>query len=461
MITKALVKELKTLLGNENVMDSEVDRISYSYDSAVLKSVVPELVVRPVNSKTLGKVVTLCNENRIPMTVRGSGTNLSGGTIPSSTHGMVVLTNGLNKILEINENDLYAVVQPGVVTAKFAAAVAAKGLFYPPDPGSMAVSTLGGNVAENAGGLRGLKYGVTKDYVMGVDFWDVNGRLIKSGSRTVKCVTGYNLSGLMIASEGTLGVFDQIILKLVPPPVASKAMLAVFDDMAKASETVSAIISEKIVPCTLEFLDNFTIRTVEDYSKAGLPTDAEALLLIEVDGHPAQVEEEAQKVMALCTKLGASTVTAAKNAQEKAAIWQARRDALPALARLRPTTVLEDATVPRSQIPAMIDAIRSIAKKHDLTIGIFGHAGDGNLHPTILCDKRDKEEFKKVEQAVDEIFEHALALQGTLSGEHGIGIAKSKFMKHEVSRTTIDFCRHLKTSLDPNGILNPGKIIGG
>ncbi|MFA6811078.1 MAG: FAD-linked oxidase C-terminal domain-containing protein [Desulfoplanes sp.] len=461
MISKALIKKFKAMLGDENVMDSEVDRISYSYDSAVLQSVVPELVVRPINSETLGKIVKLCNENRIPMTVRGSGTNLSGGTIPSSTHGIVVLTNGLNKILEINEPDMYAVVQPGVVTAKFAAAVAAKGLFYPPDPGSMAVSTLGGNVAENAGGLRGLKYGVTKDYVMGVDFWDVNGNLIKSGSRTVKCVTGYNLGGLMVASEGTLGVFDQLILKLVPPPAASKAMLAVFDDMAKASETVAAIISHKIVPCTLEFLDNFTIRTVEDYSHAGLPIDAEALLLIEVDGHAAQVEEDAQKVMTLCKKMGASSVTAAKNTQEKAAIWQARRDALPALARLRPTTVLEDATVPRSQIPAMVKAIQEIGKKYNLTIGIFGHAGDGNLHPTIVCDRRDKEEFKRVEMAVDEIFEHALALKGTLSGEHGIGIAKCKFMENEVSRASLDFCRHLKKSLDPNSILNPGKIIGG
>lgn len=461
MISKNIIKEFKNFLGQENVMDNELDRISYSYDSAVLNCVMPELVVRPLNSETLGRVVRLCNENRLPATVRGAGTNLSGGTIPAETNGVVILTNAMNRILEINLQDLYAVVEPGVVTAKFAAEVAAKGLFYPPDPGSMAVSTLGGNVAENAGGLRGLKYGVTKDYVMGVDFWEPGGRLVKSGSRTVKCVTGYNLGGLMVGSEGTLGVFDKIILKLIPKPAAQKAMMASFDNIAKASETVAAIIAEKIVPCTLEFLDSFTIRAVEDYSRAGLPLDAEAMLLIEVDGHPAQVEEEAGKVMALCKKMGATLVRLAGTAEEKAALWQARRDALPALARMRPTTVLEDATVPRSQIPAMVKAIRNIAKKYNLPVGIFGHAGDGNLHPTILCDRRNKEEFKIVEMAVDEIFENALALKGTLSGEHGIGIAKSKYLENEVGKGNMIFSRRIKNCMDPNGILNPGKLIGG
>ncbi len=460
MSNDALVKELQKIVGKENVLTEEADLQSYSYDAAVLEPVVPQLAVRPTCSEELGKVIRFCNDNGLPVTVRGSGTNLSGGTIPAKD-GVVVLTNAMNKILEINEQDLYAVVQPGVVTAQFAAAVAKRGLFYPPDPGSMAVSTIGGNVAENAGGLRGLKYGVTKDYVMGVDFFDVNGELVKSGSRTVKCVTGLNLTGLQVASEGTLGVFNEIILKLVPPPADNKAMMAVYDDIEKASETVAAIIAAHIVPCTLEILDNNTIKYVEDFTKAGMPVEAEAILLIEVDGHPAQVAEEAESVVAICKKCGAVDVKSAANEEERFKLWEARRAALPALARARPTTVLEDATVPRSQIPAMIHAINEIAKKHNLNVGTFGHAGDGNLHPTILCDKRDRKEFERVEQAVDEIFDVALSLKGTLSGEHGIGLSKSKWLEKETSAATITYAKALKKAVDPKGILNPDKIIGG
>jgi glycolate oxidase len=460
MTDKQVVRRFEQIVGAGNVMAAEADRQAYAYDAAVLDSVVPALVVRPETMEQLGQVVALCNENGLPLTVRGSGTNLSGGTIPSSTESVVVVTNGLARILEINTEDLYAVVEPGVITAQFAAAVAEKGLFYPPDPGSQAVSTLGGNVAENAGGLRGLKYGVTKDYVMGVEFFDVNGELVKSGSRTVKCATGFNLSDLMVGSEGLLGVFARIVLKLIPPPKASQAMTAVFDSVEKASETVSAIIADRIVPCTLEFLDNFTIRTVEDFRHAGLPVDAEALLLIEVDGHPAEVAEDAEKIQEICRKKGAVSVQVAANAEEKDLIWQARRDALPALARLKPTTVLEDATVPRSRIPDMVKKIKEISQTYNLDIGTFGHAGDGNLHPTILTDKRNHEEYARVEKAIDDIFEAALAMGGTLSGEHGIGLAKQKYMETETSRGTILYSRMLKQTFDPKNILNPGKMIG-
>ncbi|WP_027179907.1 FAD-linked oxidase C-terminal domain-containing protein [Maridesulfovibrio bastinii] len=460
MSNDKLMKEFEAIVGAEGVMNSESDLHSYSYDSAVLDPRVPAFVIKPSNTDQLGPVVKLCNDNGLPITVRGAGTNLSGGTIPHPG-GVVLLTNGLNKILEINEQDLYAVVEPGVVTAQFAAEVASRGLFYPPDPGSQAVSTIGGNVAENAGGLRGLKYGVTKDYVMGIDFWDVNGDLIKSGSRTVKCVTGYNLGGLMVASEGTLGVFNNIILKLVPPPKAQKAMMAVFDNIDKASESVAAIIANKIVPCTLEFLDNASLRYVEAFTKAGLPVDADAVLLIEVDGHPAEVAEDAEKVVDLCKKIGATSVHLAETAEERDKLWFARRNALPALARAKPTTVLEDATVPRSQIPAMVRSVNEIGKKYNVEIGTFGHAGDGNLHPTILCDRRNEEEFKRVEAAVDEIFDVALSLKGTLSGEHGIGMAKSKWMEKETSKATLEYSLKMKRAIDPNNILNPGKIIGG
>jgi len=256
-------------------------------------------------------------------------------------------------------------------------------------------------------------------------------------------------------------VFNELTLKLVPPPQAQKAMMAVFDSVDKASETVSAIIANKIIPCTLEFLDNFTIRTVEDFRHAGLPTEAEALLLIEVDGHPQEVEDDAEKVKELCMKMGATSIQVAEDADQRAAVWQARRDALPALARLRPTTVLEDATVPRSKIPAMMKALQKVADKYDLTIGTFGHAGDGNLHPTILTNKRDEKEYERVEKAIDEIFDAALAMGGTLSGEHGIGLAKSKWLEKETTRGTILYSQRLKKALDPNNILNPGKIIGG
>lgn len=460
MPDKNLIKKFEELVGKDGVMSSEADRRSYAYDAAVLDAETPSLVIRPENTEQLGDVVKLCFENGLAIIPRGAGTNLSGGTIPSKD-GIVLLTNGLNRILEINEQDLYAVVEPGVVTATFAAEVSKRGLFYPPDPGSQAVSTMGGNVAENAGGLRGLKYGVTKDYVMGMDFYDSKGDLVRTGGRTVKNVTGLNLNALMVGSEGTMGVMKEIVLKLIPPPKASKAMMAQFDNVDKASEAVAAIIAEKIVPCTLEFLDNATIRYVEDFRKVGLPVDAQAILLIEVDGHPVEVDEDAEKVVEICKKVGATEVKAAKDEQERAKLWQARRDALPALARAKPTTVLEDATVPRSRIPEMVRAINKIAEKYKIDIGTFGHAGDGNLHPTILTDKRDKAEFERVEQAIDEIFDVALSMQGTLSGEHGIGIAKSKWLEKETSPATIEYTKKLKEAVDPKNILNPGKIIGG
>jgi len=460
MSNAALIRDFEALLGKEHVLTSEADRQSYSYDSAVLPPVVPAVVVRPVNTEQIGEIVKRCYDAGVPMTVRGAGSNLSGGAIPDSTETCVILTNGLTKILEINEQDLYAVVEPGLVTAQFAAAVEKRGLFYPPDPGSQAVSTIAGNIAENAGGLRGLKYGVTKDYVMGLEMYDATGALVKSGSRTVKCVTGYNLAGLITSSEGTLGVISQAILKLVPPPKAGKAMMAVFDEVQAAANAVAGIIAAHVVPCTLEFLDNATICYVDDYTKAGLPRDAQAILLIEVDGHPAQVTDEAAAVEKVLQNCKAREVHVAKDAAEKFKLWEARRMALPVLARIRPTTVLEDATVPRSKIPAMMDALDKIAKKYKLQIGTFGHAGDGNLHPTILCDKRDKEEFHRVEQAVDEIFDVALSLGGTLSGEHGIGTAKAKWMEKETSRGTILFSQRLRKALDPKGLLNPAKLVG-
>ncbi len=459
MISHSVGEKFRAIVGEANFFMDKEDRATYAYDAAVLDPVMPLAAVMPQTSEQLGRVVNLCIKNTIPMTVRGSGTNLSGGVIPSKS-GIVVLTGKLNRILEINEADMYAVVQPGVVTADLAAAVEKKGLFYPPDPGSQAVSTLGGNVAENAGGLRGLKYGVTRDYIMGLSFFDAFGCHVKTGSITVKCATGYNLAGLLVGSEGTVGVMDEIILKLIPYPKARKSMVAVFPTMDQASRTVAGIISGKIVPATLEILDNFTIRAVESYSKAGLPVDAAALLLIEVDGHPGQVEDEGAEVAALCKAMGAGSIKVAEDDAERDRIWAARRSALSALAKLKPTLVLEDATVPRSRIPDMVKALGKIAADYDLDIGTFGHAGDGNLHPTILTDKRNKEEWHRVEAAIEAIFDVALSLGGTLSGEHGTGLAKAPFLEKETGAGSVLFSKRLKKALDPNGILNPGKITG-
>ena len=459
MPSASLVKEFENLIGKENVFTSEADRQSYAYDAAVLPSVVPGLVLRPTSTEQLGALIERCYANGLPMTIRGAGTNLSGGTVPDADKSVVILTQGLNKIIEINEEDLFAIVEPGVVTAQFAAAVASKGLFYPPDPGSQAVSTIGVNIAENAGGLRGLKYGVTKDYVMGLEFYDHTGELVKSGSRTVKCATGYNLGGLLVGSEGTLAVTSKVTLKLIPPPKASKAMMALFKDMDGASQAVAGIIAAHVVPCTLEFMDNATINYVEDYVNIGLPRDAAAILLIEVDGHPAQVADEAVSVEKVLKDSGALEVVVAKDAAEKTRIWEARRVAIPALARCRPTLMLEDATVPRSKIPAMLEALDKIAARHHVTIGTFGHAGDGNLHPSILCDKRDKEEFSRVERAVDDLFNVALELGGTLSGEHGIGTSKKKWLELETSKGTLEYMRRMRSAFDPKKLLNASKIV--
>jgi len=456
MLEKNIIKKFKDIAG-ENVWTEEKDMMCYSYDAAFGEQCPPDVVVKPATYEEVSETIKICNENSIPIITRGAGTNLSGGTVPASKGGCVLLTSGLNKILEINTEDMYAVVQTGVVTADLAAAVAEHGLLYPPDPGSMKSSTIGGNVAENAGGLRALKYGVTNDYLMGTKFFDTEGNLIISGGKTVKLVTGFNLNGLMVSSEGLLGVMVEHIMKIVPPPAASKAMMVTFDDIMNACRAVSGIIANKVTPATLELMDSFTIKTVEEAAKIGLPTTADGLLLIEVDGHPAAVEDEFQIVKRICEELGGQ-VQVANNAEERDKVWEARRKALSSLARLRPTLILEDATVPRSKIPAMMQALKDITKKYDLTMGTFGHAGDGNLHPTILTDKRNKEEMERVHKAVDEIFAVALKLDGTISGEHGIGSAKAKYLEMEVGKGTIEYMRRLKAGIDPKNLLNPHKM---
>ncbi|MDY6820069.1 MAG: FAD-linked oxidase C-terminal domain-containing protein [Deferribacterota bacterium] len=458
MISKSLIKELSKSIGKNNILTDPVDLYSYSYDAAVENPSMPQIILKPENTNNIGKIISLLNEDGIPTIIRGAGTNLSGGTIPIN-NGAVILTNKLNQILEINKDDMYAVVEPGVVTANLSKTLEKYDLFYPPDPASQNVSTLGGNVAENAGGLRGLKYGVTKDYVMGLEFYDTGGNLIKSGSKTVKCATGLNLSSLMVGSEGTLGIITKIILKLLPKPAFSKTMMVVYKDIIKASETVSEIIANKILPATLEFLDNFTIKAVEKYAKIGLPTNAATILLIEVDGfYEEAVKKDFDKIIKICEKKDGE-VRIANNLKDKNRLWDARRVALSALSMLSPTVILEDATVKRSRIPDMIKIINEISKKYDILIGTFGHAGDGNLHPTILTDKRKKEEMERVYKAIEELFLKTIELEGTLSGEHGIGFSKSKYFKYEAGESTIEFSNRLKQTFDPKNILNPDKFL--
>ena len=451
------IKALQEICGSDNVLTQAEDLLSLAYDATPIIEELPIAGVIPQSVQDVSRILELANDAGFTVVPRGSGTGLSGGSVPDR-HCVVMLFPRWDKILEIDTENLTAWVEAGVITSALTNAAAAKGLFYPPDPGSMQICTIGGNVAENSGGLRGLKYGVTANYVMGLEVVLPTGEVITTGNKCVKDVAGLRLKELFIGSEGTLGVFTKVLLKLIPRPKATKTMLATYPGIDKAAETVSAIIAAKIIPCTLEFLDAMTIKCVEDFAHVGLPKDIEALLLIEVDGHPAVVEEEAGQVFAMCKQHGAIDVQLAQNAEQAERLKTARRAAFSALARVRPTTILEDATVPRSQVAPMLRRIQAIAQKYELLFGNFGHAGDGNLHPTCLTDARDKEEMHRVEQAFDEIFEAAIELGGTITGEHGVGLAKKRFFEKITEPPTLQLLQQLKQVMDPNNVLNPGKI---
>lgn len=453
------IDAFKRIVGTTNVMTSTEDLYAYSYDATPGHGHMPDVVILPANTTEVSQILKIANEEKIPVYPRGSGTNLSAGCVPTKG-GIVLLLTRLNKIIEIDLENLVAIAEPGVIVADLNNAIAPSGLIYPPDPGTVATATLGGTVAENAGGLRGLKYGVSKHYVMGLEVVLANGDIMNTGGKNVKDVSGYDMTKLFTGSEGTLCVITKIITKLMPAPEAKKAMMAIFNNVDDAGKAVSGIIAAKIIPATLEIMDNATIRTVEDYAKVGLPLDAEAVLLIEVDGNPIIVEQEAAKVMEVLTANHASSVQIAKTDTERDKLWAARRAALPALAKLRPTTYVEDATVPRNKVPNFLRAVSAIALKHNVTIGTFGHAGDGNMHPTIVCDIRDGEEMKRVYRAMDEMFKTAIELGGTLSGEHGIGLGKLAWMEEQHGQVSMNAMKAIKRALDPNLILNPGKLVG-
>lgn len=456
---KKILSELESLLGKDNVLTSKEDKINYSYDAtADMPSREPDVVVTPSTKEQIIGLVKLASKYKVPIVTRGSGTNLSGGTIPVDG-GIVLSMLKFDKILEVDAANLTATVEPGLVIQRLNEAAAVHGLIYPPDPGTVTTATMGGSVSECSGGLRGLKYGVTKDYVMGLEMVMADGEVIRTGGKTVKNVSGYDLTKLFTGAEGTLGIITEIIVKLIPAPKYRRSMLAVFDNLGNAGKTIADIISNKVIPATLEIMDNVTIRTVENYSKIGLPVDAEAVLVIEVDGSIEEVVvKEFETVKSICSANKATSVKLAESDADRDAIFAARRAALPALAQVKPTTVLEDATVPRSRIPEMLKALRDIAEKYKLQIGTFGHAGDGNLHPTILTDETNKEEMERVHQAVDEIFKVAISLGGTLSGEHGIGMAKSKYMEMQFGPSGVNVMKKIKEALDPDNIMNPGKM---
>lgn len=456
-MNKPFAQKLEELLGKSKVFSSQAELFCYSYDATPLLFHKPDAVVRVISEDDIRLTLEFAAQEGLPVTTRGSGTGLSGGSVPVEG-GIVLLTTAMDRIIEIDADDLSAVVEPGVITADLHAAVEAQGLFYPPDPGSMKVSTLGGNVAENAGGLRGLKYGVTGDYVLALDTYLVDGSRVHYGTKCVKDVAGYNLTRFLTGSEGTIGIFSKITLKLVPKPQTKRTVLALYDDVIDAARTVSAIISRRVIPSTLELMDSVTVNCVEDHVKIGLPRDVEALLLIEADGHPQVVEEEAAVIEDACRANNVRTLRVAADTRESEELFTARRNALTALARVRPTTILEDVTVPRPAIPEMMAAIRDAAARFSIKIGTFGHAGDGNLHPTCLTDERDLDEIHRVEQAYEVIFDKAISLGGTISGEHGTGATKSKYLQRMVGPKAIEIMGRIKKAFDPEGRLNPGKI---
>jgi len=457
MLGQAVKDELKAILGEGRYFDNEEDLLLYSYDSFTVQAM-PEVALLPVSTDEVSRIMKVAARERIPVTARGAGTNLAGGSVPVRG-GIVLVFTKMNRILEIDKANRVAVVQPGVINMDFQKELAKQGLYYPPDPGSMAVSTMGGNVAESAGGPRAVKYGVTKDYLLGVEVVLASGEVLRTGGKTLKNVSGYNLTQLFCGSEGTLGIITEMTFKLIPLPETKRTLQAAYKNLSDAGKTIARVFEIGILPVALEVLDKVCINIIEDYTHLGLPREAEALLLIEVDGPEAGVTAQAERLTALCREMGAHEVAIAKTMAEIDEIWRARRSAYGAQARLRPTVIAEDCTVPISNLITMFQEVARIAAKYKLLIPIVAHAGDGNLHPQIVTDINDKEEMERVVKAIDEISLRAVELGGTLTGEHGIGIAKRELLPVELGPLATEISRNLKKLFDPLNILNPDKVV--
>ena len=457
MLADQVSEELRQIVGAKNYLDAAEDLINYSYD-AFFPEAQPEAVLLPTTTEEVSEILKVAYRESIPVTARGAGTNICGGSVPVKG-GIVLSFTQMNRILLINQEDRYAVVQPGVVNADLQSEVGKLGLFYPPDPASLSVCTIGGNVAENAGGPRGVKYGVTRDYLLGLTLVLAGGRVIQTGRCRPKKATCYDLNALFCGSEGTLGMVTEITVKLLPLPEAQLSIQAIFQDLEGAGQAVARLMAAGIVPVAVELMDSVVINLIEDSANIGLPRDAEGLLLIMVDGPEGTLSPQVDSIAKFCKDQGATEVRIARNQEENEALWVARRSAFAVMARARPNCIVEDVTVPVSQLPTMVREIVATARKYNIVIGVLAHAGDGNMHPLILTDRRDRDEWRRVEEATEEIFHKAIELGGTLSGEHGIGFAKEPYLNVIMDEDTRRLMREIKRIFDPKGILNPGKFV--
>jgi glycolate oxidase len=452
----AIIKEIAAIVGPEHLLTAPEDCWTYAYD-ATEEAHAPEAVVFPGSAAEISRILKLANERRFPVTPRGAGTGKSGGAVPI-TGGVVLVLTRLNRILEISREDLVAVVEPGVILGKLKAAVEAQGLYYPPDPSSADFCTIGGNVAECAGGAVAVQYGVTRDYVLGLQVALPTGELIEAGTRTMKGVVGYDLTRLFLGSEGTLGVITRIILRLTAKPAARQTLAAGFGTLTAAAEAVRDILTSGLAPTALEFMDQVTLSCVRELLPFPVPQGAAALLLVAVDGHPRDVEARAAALARFCRERGARPVLRARTPDEAERLWQARKVISPALRKVRPHKVSEDVAVPLGAIPALITGLQEISRRRGLLIPCYGHAGDGNIHVNVLYDQQNPEERQALAPTVKEIFALARELHGTLSGEHGVGLTKAPYLGMELSEEAIALQRRLKLAFDPHNIMNPGKI---
>lgn len=456
-VPSRVLKKITDIVGKPNCLFEKEDTLCYSYDTTA-DAYYPDAVVFPQSAAHVSSVLTLANQYGFFVTPRGAGTGMTGGSL-AVRGGIVMAMTRMTRILSIDRDNLVAVAEPGVVTGEFQKAAAEQGLFYPPDPSSAAFSTLGGNAAEGAGGPKAVKYGVTRDYILGLEVVLPTGEIITTGVQTAKGVVGYDLTRLMVGSEGTLGVITKLTLRLLPQPERVRTMTVIYDSMERAAETVSEIIRQGIIPRAIEYMDNASIRCAEAYMKAGLPVDAEAILIIEVDGTADETARSADQIASVCRKMGAREIVGAENREAAEILWQARKSVSPALFAYGPDKINEDIVVPRSRIPDMVKKIKALSRKTGLTMVSFGHAGDGNIHFNIMLDKKNAVQYDKALQAVEEIFDFTLALGGTLSGEHGVGITKSGYMSKEIRPESLSLMRRIKAAFDPAGILNPGKML--
>jgi glycolate oxidase len=457
MIKKGVVVALRKIVGREDILTKKEDLASYAYDGTSSWSHEPDVVVFPTSTNEVSEILRLANKERTPVTPRGGGTNVSGGSVPIKG-GIVLCTTKMNKILKIDKENMTATVEPGVVLMDFNAALAKEGLFFPPDPQSFLGATLGGVIGENAGGPACVKYGVTKQYVLGLEVVLPTGDVMNVGSLTMKNVQGYDLTMLFTGSEGTLGVITKAYLLLKPMPPAKKTLMAVFNDVAVAGENVYRVLSSGVVPGKIELLDNWVINSIERLAPMGLPKDADAVLIFEVDGIPEAVEKEAKQVEDVCRKHGAIDVRVANDQAEADRYWAARRAGFAAVFGAAPTVMAEDVTVPRTKIPDFIRKVKELCQSRGIEYNIIGHAGDGNLHPALLTDVKDKKGFEKAEETMEEIIAYAVKLGGVISGEHGIGLEKKRFLKIAMDPLAIEMMKGIKRIVDPHNILNPGKI---